>query len=589
MKSKYFLPALMLIPALASCDDVLEPAAENAMDVTAMYSNPAMAMGMLGNAYSFLPYDGTPQTDLATDDAVSNDPDNGYRKIAAGAWAADNNPTSRWQRCYHAIQYINLLLENTDNVEYAASSALRTMHNDVVKGQCYAMRGMFHYYLLQVHAGYVGSTLMGIPYHLSSEDATSDFNQPRNTYKETLDLIEADFAKALDLLPDHFGNIDNANQIPAKYKAIGATQSEYNRAFGNNHKGKVDGIIVKTIKAQLLLMSASPAYEASGATYAEAAKAFATVLKTELGGIAGLDPTGHTWFANTAQIDKLASDENPAEVLWRSGNSDNSTGIEEDNFPPSIYGKGRTNPTQNLVDAFPMANGYPITAAASGYDASKPYEGRDPRFYAAIIYNGAAQGVNSTAIDVTTTSSTIDGINKENKLSTRTGYYLKKLTRADVNIDPNSKTGKRHYTPRIRFTELFLGYAEAANEAYGPTGNGDMGSAYDVIKAIRHRALGIDDDPYLESIKNDKDAMRQLIRNERRLEFCFENKRFWDLRRWKVDLSELNATAKGVKITGDTYEYIDVDTRNYKDYMYYGPIPYGEIQKFNALQQNQGW
>ena len=587
MKKKYIISAVMVGASLVACDDVLEPAIENTMDITAINTNPSMAMGLLGNAYVLLPYGGTPETDLATDDAVSNQSSNQYRTMAAGSWTSINNPISRWQNCYHAIQYINLLLENTDNVEYASTEPLRTLFNDNIKGECYAMRGMFHFYLLQAHAGYVGGTLMGIPYHTASENAASDFNQPRLTYVETLARINEDFDKALEYLPTHFGNVAES-EIPAKYKELGASLNDYNRAFGDNHKGKVDGLIVKTIKAQMEFMSASPAYEASGVTYAQAAKSLANVLAS-IDGLNGLDPTGHTWFANTKDIDKLATNENPQEVLWRSGNANNNT-IETDNYPPSLYGSGRVNPTQNLVDAFPMANGYPITDAASGYDANKPYEGRDPRFYAAIIYNGAAQGVNNTAIDVTTTSATLDGINKENEKSTRTGYYMKKLTRPDVNLNPSSSTPQIHYTPRIRFTELFLDYAEAANEAYGPTDDGGNGySAYDVIKAIRHRALGIDDDPYLESIKADKDAMRQLIRNERRLEFCFENKRFWDLRRWKVDISSLNATAKGVSITGESYKIIDVDTRNYKDYQYYGPIPYSELQKFSALEQNQGW
>ena len=82
-------------------------------------------------------------------------------------------------------------------------------------------------------------------------------------------------------------------------------------------------------------------------------------------------------------------------------------------------------------------------------------------------------------------------------------------------------------------------YAEAANEAWGPTSSGPFAfSAYDVIKAIRQRAgVGIENgDAYLESIRNDQTAMRELIRNERRLELSFEGFRFWDLRRWKSDL-----------------------------------------------------
>ncbi|MCQ2214396.1 MAG: RagB/SusD family nutrient uptake outer membrane protein [Bacteroidales bacterium] len=593
MKSKNFILAVMLGSALVACDDVFEPAIENTMDITSIHSDPSMAMGLLGNAYVLLPYDGTPNTDLATDDAVSNIASNSYRQMAGGSWTSNSNPVSRWRNCYHAIQYVNLLLEQCDDVAWASTPTLNTLFNDQMKGSCYAMRGMYHFYLLQVHAGYVGSTLMGVPYHTASEDATSNFNQARLTYAQTIAKINEDFDMALSLLPDHFGDINSEDQVPAKYKSIGATMSEYNRAFGSHHKGKIDAAIIGAIRAQMDLMSASPAYAESGVTYAQAAKSLADVLKSTVGGIAGLDPTGHTWFANTADIDKLASDANPKEILWRSGNAQNND-IEMDNFPPSLFGKGRVNPTQNLVDAYPMANGYPITDAKSGYDPKNPYVGRDPRFYAAILYNGAKQGVQDTEIDMTVNSTTKDGLNKENEYSTRTGYYLRKLTRADVNCNSSNATTQKRYTPRIRFTELFLGYAEAANEAYGPTADGGNGmSAYDVIKAIRNRALGIENDEYLESIKDNKDAMRELIRNERRLEFAFENKRFWDLRRWKVDLSKLNEPARGVKITAAngeyTYEYFDVDSRDFADYQYYGPIPYGECQKFSALEQNQGW
>jgi len=113
-----------------------------------------------------------------------------------------------------------------------------------------------------------------------------------------------------------------------------------------------------------------------------------------------------------------------------------------------------------------------------------------------------------------------------------------------------------------------------------------------VIKAIRARGgVGTDNgDAYLESVKGDKDKMAQLIRNERRIELCFENKRFWDIRRWKMPLDE---KAKGMQIekAGESlnYKVIEVENRNYKDYMYYGPIPYGEMLKWSNLQQNKGW
>ena len=173
---------------------------------------------------------------------------------------------------------------------------------------------------------------------------------------------------------------------------------------------------------------------------------------------------------------------------------------------------------------------------------------------------------------------------------------MRKLLRNDINLDPANKTTQNHLQIRIRYTEIFLDYAEAANEAEGPkahVGGADY-SAYDVIKAIRQRAgLGQNGyDAYLEQCAQSKEKMRELIRNERRLELCFENHRFWDLRRWKA---QLNTPAKGISITTDAntgnlnFKPVQVEERKYDDYMYYGPIPYSEMLKYDALKQNDGW
>ncbi|RZK76423.1 MAG: RagB/SusD family nutrient uptake outer membrane protein, partial [Pedobacter sp.] len=290
-----------------------------------------------------------------------------------------------------------------------------------------------------------------------------------------------------------------------------------------------------------------------------------------------------------AQVDQAIGGNNPAEVLWR-GAVDNALAMEEDHFPPSLLGRGLLNPTQNLVDAFPMANGYPISDQQNaGYVSTAPYTGRDPRLNAYIIYNGATFGTaNTTVINTALDATTNDGLNKL-ETSTRTGYYMRKLLRNEVNLNSSSRNPQQHIKPRMRYTEFYLAYAEAANEAWGPLGTGSHTySAYDVIKAIRRRAgVGVNNnDPYLESIKNDKAAMQTLIRNERRLELCFEGHRFWDLRRWKRDLTE---TAKGMLIQAGTYTPINVDERVYQDHMIYGPVPNTEILKFSALKQNTGW
>ena len=160
----------------------------------------------------------------------------------------------------------------------------------------------------------------------------------------------------------------------------------------------------------------------------------------------------------------LKAAECPKEVLWRTEKSENND-LETKNYPPSIYGQGRINPTQNLVDAFPAANGYPITDANSEYDPANPYANRDPRLAKYIIYNGQKAGSGNAVINTQADNAdNLDGLNKDVSKSTRTGYYMKKLLRQDINLDPTVNGKAYHYTARIRYTELYLDYAEAANE-----------------------------------------------------------------------------------------------------------------------------
>ena len=577
--------------AFTACDDLFEPAIENNHDITDMYSDPQFARGIIDNAFLVLPYEENPtnMTDLGTDNAVSNDYDNTYKRMASGAWKSDNDPVSQWNTRYHAIQYCNLFLENCDQVEWDYSSeALNQMHGDLYKGQAYALRGMHFFFLLRAHTGKVGGELLGLPIHIASEDGSSEFNQARPSFKECVDQIIADFDEALKYVPLEYGDVSDS-QVPAKYKQIGGTDTEYNKAFGTHQRGKIDGRMIAAFKAQVALFAASPAYASAGAMTREKAAEYAAASLKNVGGVSGVDPEGWTWYCNKSVIDSYDfTKPDPLEICWRGNVSESTTTIESNNYPPSLKGKGRINPTQNLVDAFPMANGYPISDPKSGFDASNPYENRDPRLKAYIVVNGDPIGANNTPINTAADNTeTLDGLNRENGKSTTTGYYLRKLLRDDVNLNPAAN--KRHFAARIRYTEIFLAYAEAANEAQGPKANvgGANFSAYDVIKALRQRAgVGGKDDPYLEACAQDKEKMRELIRNERRLELCFENHRFWDLRRWNANLNE---TAKGVSITKNNYNTIDVETRNYKDYMYFGPIPYSEVKKWNNLSQNDGW
>ncbi len=605
MKTKNIIFYLIGLLAFCSCQDMFEPADENNRQEDAMYEESKYADGLLMYGYGRLPYLTTTQTDIATDDAVSNNQSNNYLLMATGTWASDNNPMSVWDQCKDGIQYINLFLSKVEKVKWAPSAVSKQqMFIDRLKGEAFGLRAILYYYLLQAHGGYADDgELYGVPLLTTPEDGSSDFNQPRATFADCVKQCFDDCDSAMALLPDDYKNISTDAEIPAKYKAIGAYVTSYNLVFGDKAQGLLSGKVAEATKAQIALLAASPAFrEKSGVTSAQAATLCANVLK-RIGGLEGFDKTGNRDWYNSSFKSMIETVTNP-EILWREDRHKNAD-QERENFPPTLYGSGRVNPSQNLVDAFPMRSGRPITDPASGYNPKDPYASRDPRLDLTILYNGRTLRKSEiiTGLYPNDKNETDDNWNTTNK-STRTGYYLLKLLRDDVSPLSSSLIEQQHIYPRIRYTELFLAYAEAANDAWGPKADptGVGFTAYDVIKAIRDRAgLGTDEygmplpegDAYLEECAADQAKMTNLIRNERRLELCFENKRFWDLRRWMLPLNE---TVRGMKITRNeetlelTYTIEDVEVRQYDNaYQCYGPIPKGEVLKWSNLKQNKGW
>ena len=609
MKTKNIILYLTGLLVLCSCNDMFSPADENNRQEDAMYEESKYAHGLLIYAYGRLPYLTTTQTDVATDDAATNNTADGNAlyKIATteGAWKSDEDPFSQWDACKDGIQYVNLFLKKVDRVKWAPSAASKQqMFVDRLTGEAYGLRALLYYYLLMAHGGYADDgVLYGVPLLTEPEDGSSDFNQPRATFAECVQQCFADCDEAMKRLPYDYENISSMNDVPKRYTDLGAEMSGYNLVFGEKAKGLMSAKIAEAIKAQVALLAASPAFrDQSGVTSAEAATLAANVLK-RIGGLEGFDPMGNIWYKNKTKLEPNGGE--MPEMLWREDRHKNAD-QEKENFPPTLYGSGRVNPSQNLVDAFPMRSGLPITAPNSGYDPQNPYANRDPRLSDNVLVNGATfrRTVIITGNYPNDKDETDDNLNKRPGYSTRTGYYLLKLLRDDVSAQPSSLIEQQHIYPRIRYTEIFLAYAEAANDAWGPKADptGVGFTAYDVIKAIRERAgLATNEigqplpegDVYLEECASDQTKMRDLIRNERRIELCFENKRFWDLRRW---LLPLNEPIKGIDIERDkdtqvlTYKVIEVEKRAYDNsYQCYGPIPKGEVLKWSNLKQNKGW
>ena len=250
---------------------------------------------------------------------------------------------------------------------------------------------------------------------------------------------------------------------------------------------------------------------------------------------------------------------------------------------------GGVNPTQELVDDYAMDNGKIITDPTSGYDPTHPYEHREQRFYASIVHDGEFF-YNDTIF-------TRVGISSKNEIDVtdrddagQTGYYLRKrLDDKTLVLGSANWDGHTSYQNYIifRFGEVLLNYAEAQNEAVGPDA-----TVYSAINKIRERSALPDLPAGLSQVE-----MRTAIRRERRVELAFEDKRWWDLIRWRIAEVNLNKPLHGVSITVGTggalqYQYIPArggDRKFYANKNYLFPIPQDVIDKNSKITQNPNY
>ncbi|MGB5944203.1 MAG: RagB/SusD family nutrient uptake outer membrane protein [Leeuwenhoekiella sp.] len=563
---------ILVVSNLISCDD-LEPIDENRLEFDDIRNVPERAEGILLNAYDDL-VDQYSFTGVATDDAVHNDLGNGLKRMALGELTAQFNPTSRWNS-FEKVFFANRFLEivNAGEINWSQDPITNNLFNDRLKGEALALRGLHHYYALQAHAGIdVSGDLSGIPYYSEFIETDGDFNVPRLSFEASVAAIMADFDEALTLLPSIYS--DNVSDIDERYADI--DPDIYKIVNGAQNDQRISGRIVKGLKARLALFAASPSFlNGQDGYYSIAANNSSEVLNT-IGGVSGLAADGDEYYDSDSDIDS-------GEMLWRGSIENPNSFRERANFPPSVNGDGDVNPSHNLVMAFPMRSGFPATVE-NGFDPQNPYENRDPRLRKYIVVNGDSFGGSTINTGV---GGGIDRLDSISESSTVTGYYLKKLLRPDVRLnDDNTTADQRHYDVYFRFTELFLIFAEAANEMGGPEMSINGMTPREVIAAIRERAGISQPDDFLASV-NSMGEMRDLIRNERRLELSFEGHRFWDLRRWGLPLNE---TVTGYFFNGDDYVLLPaVEPRNYPSFATYLPIPNNEVIKFPALEQNMGW
>ncbi len=548
MKSKYqntILCSLFLF--MLSCNsnflDPSNPASINSDDV---WQDPKLVEMLVNEFYNDRPgYDYSNTLDNITDEGRCNYPGDTPNQILAGQWDQVSNPIGFW--AYTQVRKTNEFLFKID--EAVIDQNLKTR----LKGEARFLRAFLYFDMVKRYGG--------VPIINKPQSLEDDLEVARNTMDECFTFILSELDMAISELP-----------IDAP-------------------RGKAGKAAAMALKGRALLYFASPLYNpaADNKRWEAAAKSNQEIIQLNK---FGLYPNLNSLWLDKGQVHT----ESIFEIQYRLPEKQHSWDAGLRPLRLANNNAGQISPLQELVDAFPMKNGKLITDPASGYDPQNPYKGRDDRFYAFIAYNGSKMKGTQTGPPVKeiTLETYLGGQDYDANpayiiYNTKTAYYTRKATDPENTIYAGG-TGSAQPWIEFRYAEVLLNYAEAQTE-YLATPDA---SVYDAVNEVRRRA-GITE--ILETGSLNKSAMRDLIRNERYIEFCFEKKRYWDIRRWKLATTFFNDKVyTGALITKEasgtfSYQYLPVDPQPnvFSEKMYLMPIPQEEISKNRKLTQNPGW
>jgi starch-binding outer membrane protein, SusD/RagB family len=542
--NRHIIPTIILaVVVFLSCSKTLEKEPLNQLTNEFAW-DPQDSLGIyprnfLHNLYTYLPtgfnrIDGN-LLDAASDDAVPSEPGTDIARMTNGGYSSVSNPDDAWQKNYYGIRKANLFLKNFPVVPMKDATTRKYW-----TAEARFLRAMFYYELVKRYGGVplLGDTVLTLQ---------DDLRFARNTFDECVDYIVAECDAVKDSLrTDPLSDAD---------------------------WGRISQGVAMMLKAKVLLLAASPLNDPTQnlnkwKLAADASKAIMTSNK----------------FILEASFTNVFTTRKNKEVILAFQRAV-TTDVEVNNAPVGYqsgqtFSQGRTSPTQELVDAFPMKNGKAITDATSGYKATDPYKDRDPRFYATVFHNGMRWLGRNVE--------TFEG-GRDNPggplVETQTGYYMRKFM---ANFDnATAYSNQTHNFVIFRYAEVLLNFAEAQNEFGGPNAE-----VYKAVEDIRKRAGLV---PFALKIGMTQAEMREAIRQERRTEMAFEEQRFWDIRRWKIAENVYNKPLHGMRITNTNgvlnYEVFELRTPFLfsAPKMYRYPIPYSEVVKNSNLQQNEGW
>jgi hypothetical protein len=499
-----------------------------------------------------------------------------------GQWNDGNQNAYRWTEVYKYIRNANMFMENIDKVPFTDEE-----WRSRLKGEVHFLIAYYYHNFVRLHGG--------VPIITKTYGLGEDYSVPRNSLKECIDYIVENADAAADLLPlkwdvgdKNLGRANKAGAMSLKSRILLWAASDLAR---ENWYGSFE-------QPDLLTISGDRT-----AAWTDAKDAAKAVI--DLGEFSLEEGTGDAFQDYTNLFVEKRSPEHIFSRYFIKSNGwdseDNDTHSPLFNGPNGYAAWAGNTPIQQLVDDYEMADGTPFDWNNPVHKAA-PYENRDPRFYASILYDGAPwrQRPASTA-----------SYDPENKISIRTkytgmtadptqvakygvdtrqgpqqtwnggytGYYLRKAI--DISVDPEFVyDGANQEVPWhfFRLGEIYLNYAEACIEL----SQFDEAKLY--LNKLRERA-GMPD------ITESGDALRQRYRNERRIEMAFEQSRYFDVRRWLIGEDSYENTI-GIVISEFSDGSVKYETREvgqaraWNDKTNLLPILQDEMHRNELLIQN---